>query len=45
MGKPIGWIALLALGLILIVVGVTGRVGSLIGAVVTPAHMIDVPSH
>lgn len=42
-GKAAVWAMLLVLGLLLIVVGWRGRLGSLIGAVVTPAQLIDAP--
>lgn len=38
------WAGLLVLALLLIVVGWRGRLGSLIGAVVTPAQLIDSPT-
>lgn len=37
----LGWIALFALGAILMVVGIEGRLGSAFGALITPAHMSD----
>jgi len=41
MGKVGAYFALLVLGLVLINVGITGRPGSLLGAVITPSSLLD----
>lgn len=38
------WAGLLILGILLIVAGWRGRLGSLLGAVITPAQLIDAPT-
>jgi len=43
MNRLAGWGALLVLGIILIIVGARGRLGSAIGAIVTPSAMADTP--
>lgn len=42
MQKAATWGLLLVLGLLLIVVGWRGRLGSLVGAIITPAQLQDV---
>jgi hypothetical protein len=41
MGKVGAYVALLLLGIVLIDVGITGRLGSLLGAVITPSSLLD----
>lgn len=41
MGKVGAYFALLLLGIVLIDVGITGRLGSLIGAIITPSSLLD----
>jgi hypothetical protein len=41
MKKAAGWSILLVIGLILIWAGIQGRVGSVIGALITPGSMVD----
>ena len=41
MGKLGAYFALLLLGIVLIDVGITGRLGSLLGAVITPSSLHD----
>lgn len=41
MSRLAAWFVLLALGIILIDVGITGRPGSLLGAVITPSQLRD----
>ena len=38
------WLALVGLAFLLIIVGMTGKLGSAMGALLTPAAMEDVPS-
>ncbi len=38
------WLVLLAVGLLLIAIGFTGKLGSALGALLTPGWMEDVPS-
>lgn len=42
MSRALGWAALLTLGLLLVILGATGRIGSALGALITPANMQDV---
>lgn len=44
MQKAATWGMLLVLGLVLIIVGWRGRLGSFLGAVITPAQLIDSPT-
>ena len=41
MSRLAAWALLLTLGIILIDVGITGRPGSLLGAVITPSQLRD----
>ena len=42
MKSVMGWVALLALGLMLIAVGFRGRLGSLAAAIISPSQLVDV---
>lgn len=42
MRNALGWAVLLSIALILIICGITGRIGSVLGALITPAQLEDV---
>jgi hypothetical protein len=39
--RALGWGALLALGLLLVTLGITGRLGSALAAITSPAYLIN----
>lgn len=42
MRKAGAWVILLTIGIILIIAGATGRIGSVMGALITPTQMQDI---
>lgn len=44
MRNALGWAVLLGIALILIIAGITGRIGSVLGALITPAQLQDTPN-